>query len=165
VSADHLPLRWGTHDERVAIGLTLIAGGLAHLQAASTTNLWPLAVGSVAHTLGWLLLPARAWRRLLPIAPSLGTVWLLLSGPQALWTLAVPYLGWLLARDRPWLSLITLGPVLLTGVAAVVVWREYDGMIAALALGAVVTVGCAWWAAALDRAPSVRARNEHPAVA
>lgn len=165
MSADHLPLRWGTHRERVAIGLTLIAGGLVHLQAASTTNLWPLAVGSAAHALGWFLLPARAWRRLLPVAPSLGTVWLLLTGPQALWTLAIPYLGWLLARHRPWITLITVGPVLLAGVVAAVAFREYPGMLAALALGAVVTVGCSWWAAALDRAPSARPGREHPAAA
>lgn len=165
MSTRDLPLRWGTHSGRVALGATLIVGGLVHLQAASTTNLWPLALGSAAHALGWLVLPASAWRRLLPVLPSLGTLWLLLTGPQSTWTIAITYLGWLLARRRPWLSLITVGPVLLASVVAALIWQEYSGMLPALLLTGAASIGCAWWAAALDRDVSARSRPAHPATA
>lgn len=151
MSARHLPLRWGVYRDRTLLGLLLIAGGLIHLQSASTTNLVPLAVGSSAHAIGWFIMPARSWRRLLPVLPSLGCVWLLLTGPQAVWTLTFSYLGWLLVRHRPWRTLITVGPVLLNGVLAIVLWQEYWGMLPALAISAVVLAGCAWWAAAMDR--------------
>lgn len=165
MSTRELPLRWGTQAGRVTLGITLIIGGLVHLQAASTTNLWPLAVGSSAHALGWLVLPARAWRRLLPVLPSLGTLWLLLTGPQSTWTIAVTYLGWLLARRRPWISLLTIGPVLLAAVVGGLIWQEYDGMLFSLLLTGAASIGCAWWAAALDRDISTQSRTAHPAPA
>ena len=62
-TAARLPLRWGTYDDRRWAGLTLIVGGLVHLQAAGPDNLLPLAVGTVAHVVGWLIMPARGWRR------------------------------------------------------------------------------------------------------
>jgi hypothetical protein len=152
-----VPLRWGRYEDRLFVGLVLIIGGLMHLQAASTTLLMPLIVGSVAHMLGWLILPASAWRRLLPLLPSTLVVWLLLTGPQAMWTLSVPFVGWLLARHRPWRSFVALGPVLLNGVLAVALFREYEQLPVALALSAVVLTGSAWWAWALARpAASIR---------
>jgi len=150
-AAARLELRWGQYRERVVMGLVLIAGGLVHLQAASTLNLIPLIVGSAAHVLGWLIMPATAWRRLVPLLPSTLVVWLLLTGPQSVWTLTVPFICWLIVRHRPARSFLALGPVLLNGVVAVAVFTEYDGMLAAMSLSAVVLIGSAWWAAALER--------------
>jgi hypothetical protein len=149
--AARLPLRWGSYRERIIAGLVLIVGGLVHLQAASTENLIPLIVGSSAHMLGWLIMPATAWRRLVPLLPSTLVVWLLLTGPQSVWTLTVPFICWLIVRHRPARSYLALGPVLLNGVAAVGLFGEYDGMVLSLALSAVVLVGSAWWAWALAR--------------
>lgn len=164
--AARLPLRWGRYRERVVAGLVLIAGGLVHLQAASTLNLLPLIVGTSAHTIGWLILPATAWRRLVPLLPSGLVVWLLLTGPQSMWTLAVPFLCWLIARHRPWRSVLAVAPVLLYGVLAVAVFREYDEQLLALGLGAAVLVGSAWWAWALARpAPASRAGTKSAATA
>ena len=146
-----LPLRWGGWSERRWAGLVLIAGGLVHLQAASTTNLLPLVVGTAAHTLGWLIMPAHGWRRLVPLLPSGLVVWIVLTGPQSMWTLAIPFLCWLLVRHRPWRSLLALGPVLLNGVAATTFFREYDAMPLALGISAIVLVGSSWWAWALAR--------------
>lgn len=155
--AARLPLRWGRYRERVVVGLVLIAGGLVHLQAASTLNLLPLIVGTTAHTIGWLILPATAWRRLVPVLPSGLVVWLLLTGPQSMWTLVIPFVCWLIARHRPWRSYLALTPVLLYGVLAVAVFREYDQQLLALSLAVTVLVGSAWWAAALSRpAPASR---------
>jgi len=144
-----LPLRWGSYRGRITAGLVLIIGGLVHLQAASTEYLIPLIVGSSAHMLGWLIMPATAWRRLVPLLPSTLVVWLLLTGPQSVWTLTVPFICWLIVRHRPARSYLALGPVLLNGVAAVGIFGEYDGMLASLALSAAVLVGSAWWAWAL----------------
>lgn len=149
--AARLPLRWGGYRDRIAAGLVLIVGGLVHLQAASTENLIPLIVGSSAHIVGWLIMPATAWRRLVPLLPSTLVVWLLLTGPQSVWTLTIPFICWLIVRHRPARSYLALGPVLLNGVAAVGIFGEYDGMLFSLALSAVMLVGSAWWAAALAR--------------
>lgn len=152
-----LPLRWGRYRDRVVAGLVLIVSGLVHLQAASTLTLVPLIVGTTAHTIGWLILPADAWRRLVPVLPSGLVVWLLLTGPQSMWTLAVPFVCWLIARHRPWRSFLALGPVLLNGVFAAAVFREYEQQPLALGISAVVLTGCAWWAWALARpAPASR---------
>lgn len=150
-AAARLDLRWGQYRERVVMGLVLIAGGLVHLQAASTLNLVPLIVGSAAHVLGWLIMPATAWRRLVPLLPSTLVVWLLLTGPQSVWTLTVPFVCWLIVRHRPARSFLALGPVLLNGVVAVAVFTEYDGMLVAMSISTVVLIGSAWWAAALER--------------
>lgn len=154
-----LPLRWGRYRDRVVAGLLLIAGGLVHLQAAAGNELLPLIIGSATHVIGWLIMPATAWRRLVPILPSTLVVWLLLTGPQAMWTLAIPFVCWLTVRHRPWRSYLALGPVLLNGLAAVAIFREYDGMLAALALSSAVLIGSAWWAWALARPPRPAPRD------
>jgi hypothetical protein len=67
------------------------------------------------------------------------------------WTLTVPFICWLIVRHRPARSYLALGPVLLSGVAAIGIFGEYDGMLLSLALSAGVLVGSAWWAWALAR--------------
>lgn len=148
-----LPMRWGTWSDRRWAGLILIAGGLVHLQSANTGNLIPLIIGTAAHTVGWLIMPAVGWRRLVPLLPSGLVVWLVLTGPQSMWTLSIPFVCWLLVRHRPWRSLLALGPVLLNGVAAAAFFRSYDDMLLALSISAVVLVGSSWWAWALARPP------------
>ena len=155
--AARVPLRWGRYRDRHAMGLVLIVGGMVHLQAASTSHLWPLAIGTAAHIVGWLILPAAVWRRLVPVLPSGLVVWLLLTGPQAVWLVSITVLCWFIARHRPWRSYLALGPVLLYGVAAVTLFREYDGALVAQAGALVVAVGSAWWGWALARpAASIR---------
>lgn len=149
--AARLPLRWGRYDDRRAIGLLLIAGGLLHLQSSDTGNLIPLITGSAAHVAGWLIMPAAGWRRVLPLAPSTLVVWLLLTGPSSMWTLTVPFLFWLLVRHRPWRSALAVGPVLLNGVVCATLFTEYRWMPVAVALSAVVLVASAWGARALAR--------------
>lgn len=149
-----LQLRWGSHNGRIVAGLVLIIGGLVHLQSASTLVLVPLIVGTAAHTIGWLIMPATAWRRLVPLLPSGIVVWLLLTGPQSMWTFSVCFVCWLIVRHRPWRSYLALGPVLLNGVVAATVFRGYEQMLIALSISAVVLVGSAWWARALARPPA-----------
>lgn len=164
--AARLPLRWGRYRDRVVAGLVLITAGLVHLQSASTADLLPLLIGTTAHTIGWLILPATAWRRLVPLLPSGVVVWVLLTGPQSMWTLAIPYVCWLIARHRPWRSFLSLAPVLLYGVLAAAVFREYEQQVLALGLAGVVLTGSAWWAWALARpAPASRTASPSPPAA
>jgi hypothetical protein len=139
-----LPLRWGTYEGRYLAGLLFVVGGLLHLQSSTTHLLWPLITGTAAHTIGWWILPAAGWRRLVvPLACSV-QVWLLLTGPQSMWTLLVPYAAWLLVRHRPGISYLTLLAVAINGVFAAAVFREYAQMPLALTLSAGVLVGSAW---------------------
>jgi hypothetical protein len=151
-----LPLRWGTYRGRYLAGLTLIVGGLLHLQSSTTHLLWPLVVGTVAHTIGWWILPAAGWRRLaVPLVCGV-QVWLLLTGPQSMWTLAIPYCAWLLVRHRPAVSYLTLVPVAVNGVLCILVFREYAQMPLALSVSAAVITGSAWGARNLARASQNR---------
>ncbi len=161
--AARLPLAWGLYSDRWMMGLVLIVGGLVHLQAARTENLLPLIVGSAAHMIGWLIMPATAWRRIVPLVPSTLVVWLLLTGPQFAITLSVTFAGWLIVRHRPWRSALALGPVLLCGLLTASMFREYDGMLAAIAITAVVLVVSAWWARALAQpGVSIPPHPPHP---
>jgi hypothetical protein len=141
-----LPLRWGTYRGRYLAGLLLIAGGLLHLQSSTTHLLWPLVIGSVAHTIGWWTLPAAGWRRLVVPLVCGVQVWLLLTGPQSVWTFVIPYCAWLLVRHRPAISYVTVLIVAANGVLAIVLFREYGQMPLALTLSAGALAGAAWTA-------------------
>ena len=139
-----LPLRWGSYRGRYLAGLVLVVGGLLHLQSSTTHLLWPLVVGTVAHTIGWWILPAAGWRRLVvPLACGV-QVWLLLTGPQSMWTLVIPYCAWLLVRHRPGISYLTVVLVAANGVLAAVLFREYAQMPLALTLSAGALSAAAW---------------------
>jgi hypothetical protein len=141
-----LPLRWGTYRGRYLAGLLLIVGGLLHLQSSTTHLLWPLVVGTAAHTVGWWILPAAGWRRLVvPLACGV-QVWLLLTGPQSMWTLVIPFSAWLLVRHRPGISYLTVLLVVGNGVLAAALFREYAQMPLALTMSAGALAGAAWFA-------------------
>lgn len=142
--ASMLPLRWGTYQGRYLAGLVFVVGGLLHLQSSTTHLLWPLITGTVAHTIGWWILPAAGWRRLVVPLGCGVQVWLLLTGPQSMWTLVIPYCAWLLVRHRPAVSYLTVLPVAANGALAAAVFREYAEMPLALMLSAGVLAGSAW---------------------
>lgn len=141
-----LPLRWGTYRERYLAGLALIIAGAVCLQGTSTYAIFPIALGGLAHAIGWWILPAAGWRRIWIVLPSLIACAALLAGPAFTAALAVPLLGWLVARHRPAATLLLVLPVLLAGAAISAVTTEYDAILPALAVMTVVVVGCAWLA-------------------
>ncbi|MET1042723.1 MAG: hypothetical protein ABWX59_01225 [Microbacteriaceae bacterium] len=152
-----LPLRWGSYQERFLAGALFILGGMVGLQAASTQFLIPLITGTALHTIGWWIMPAAGWRRHLVVFPCGVQIWLLLTGPQSLWTLAIPYLAWLLIRHRPLKSYVTVLFVIASGVAVATVTSEYSGMLPALAFSLAICVVSAWIArliAGIGRIPS-----------
>lgn len=154
-------LRFGSWAGRSWGGLTLILGGGVAIAGASAANAYTLflgAAGVVAHVLGWALLPATGWRRVVVIVPSLIAMASLVAGPAYLTMLVVPLLGWYLVRARP----LRVWPMAVFVIAAGVVLRQlfpgYTGMVPASAVELFVVVGAAWAARAVHAA-SARPRR------
>lgn len=141
-----LPLRWGTYRGRYLAGLALIVSGAICIQGGSAIFGLPLALGTLAHVVGWWIMPAAGWRRIWAVLPSLACVWILLIGPTGVGLLAVPFACWLLVRHRPGVTLLLALVVLMTGVTLLPVYSEYSGMLPAVAIMGAVMVVCAWLA-------------------
>ena len=141
-----LPLRWGNYRFRYLSGLALIVSGGIAIQGASAYVGYPLAVGTLAHVIGWWIMPAAGGRRIWVVLPSLLSVIILLMGPAAVGLLAVPLVCWLLVRHRPALTMLFAVPVLVVGLLLRQVYFEYSGMLPALAVMLVLVVASAWCA-------------------
>lgn len=139
-----LPLRWGTYRFRYAGGLMLIVSGAIAIQGASGFVGYPLALGALAHVLGWWIMPAAGWRRIWVVLPSLLCTIILLMGPGAVGLLAIPLASWLLVRHRPGVTLLFALPVLAAGVVVRGVNSEFGAMLPSLAVIGVVIVACAY---------------------
>lgn len=151
-----IPLRWGRHGDRLGWATALIAAGTVALAGADTFQLLILLVGTLACLVGWGILPADGWRRLVAALPATLCGWLLLGGPRFVGVLVVPYLCWLLVRHRPPLAWLTaLLPIASSVVVAQTV-TEYRGMLPALAIQVAVTV------LAAGTARTVAARSPRP---
>lgn len=141
-----LPLRWGTYRGRYLAGLLLIVGGAVELQGSNTWTLPLLLIGATAHAVGWSIMPARGWRRIVAVLPSSGIIWLLLTGPFSMWLLSVIFIGWLLVRHRPLRSYLTVLFPIANGVIIPRFFSEYSQMVPALAISIAVFVASAWLA-------------------
>ena len=124
----------------------IIGGGLG-LQGTSPYILWLLPAGALLHAAGWVILPADGWRRIVALSASSIAVLLLLTGPQALWMLSLPYAGWLLVRRRPAVAWSTLALPIASGVVLALITREYEQLPWALPIQFAVFVAAAWLAA------------------
>jgi len=166
-----LRLRWGGYRPRLLGGLLLIvAGGTAIAGGGATTPFAAtlLYLGSVAHIVGWSVLPAAGWRRVWALVPSTLSMWLLLVGPSWLWVLVLPYLGWLLVRHRPVASYPTVTFVLAGAIfAARLMPPSYSSMLLGLGIMAALLVLSALAARAVhvaqDRARRLR-RGRKPSL-
>ena len=141
-----LPLVWGTYGERHIAGLTLILAGSIGLQASNTYTNFFLLQGAIVAAVGWSILPSRGWRRVLVVAPATGQLWLLLTGPLSVWTLAVPFLAWLLVRHRPLRSYVTVVIPVASSIVLANFFTEYSSMLPSLAISLAVLVASAWLA-------------------
>ena len=117
-----LTLRFGTYLGRYLAGLTYIAAGTVILLSSNTYTIGFLLLGTVAHVAGWFLLPATGARRLIAFGPSLIAIFLLLTGPQILFVMAVVLFGWLLVRERPLRSYLVLVFPIFSGV--ILAWQH-----------------------------------------
>jgi hypothetical protein len=139
-----VPLRWGRYDDRYLWGLILIVAGAVSIQGGNANFNLPLGLGTLAHTMGWWLMPAAGWRRIWAVLPSLLAVWILLMGPAAAGLLALPFASWLLVRHRPWFTVLFALPVFGVGLALHSVYVEMSGIMPTLAITGATMVACAW---------------------
>lgn len=144
-----LPLRFATYSGRQTSGLTLIIAGGLLVATANGSRSWVALVGSVAHVLGWAILPAPAWRRFWATGPGLLSVWLLLVGPQLAWLVSVPLALWYLVRRRPGWAYPTLLIPIAVGVIAIAVAGPFAARVPLLLLTFASAVGAAWLARVL----------------
>ena len=157
-----LPLRWGHYNDRYVLGIVLIVGGGVELQGSNTWTLPFLLIGTLAHAVGWSILPALGRTRLLAVVPATGQLWLMLTGPLSVWTLVVPYACWLLVRGRPLRSYVTVLLPLANGFVVPLFFTEYSGMLPALVISLAVFVGAAWLARAIASRPARTGRTKLP---
>jgi len=141
-----IPLRWGGYEGRYLAGLALIIAGLVCLQGTNANFNLPMALGSLAHALGWWLLPAAGWRRVVAVGPSLIAVFVLLIGPAGVGILVLPLASWLFVRARSKAAYLVLVPVLLVGLGLRLVFHEYSGTIPALLIEGTAVIAAAWFA-------------------
>jgi hypothetical protein len=141
-----IPLRWGTYRGRYLAGLAYIAAGMVILLSSNTYTIGFLLLGTVAHVGGWFVLPASGARRLIAFGPSLIASFLLLTGPQILFAMAVVLLGWLIVRERPLRSYIVLLFPVAVGVAMAYSFHANHDEPLAFGVESVVVVGSAWLA-------------------
>jgi hypothetical protein len=151
-----LPLRWGHYRPRYLAGLLLIVGGSLAITGSNIYTIPILIQGSVAAAVGWSILPAQGWRRILGAILGSGIGWMLLSGPQSVWGLIVPYLLWLCVRHRPARSYLTAVFPLASGILLPQFFSGFDGMPLALALATTVFVASAWLARLIASQPTPR---------
>ncbi len=157
-----LTLKWGRYEDRYLAGLVLIVSGTLALQAGNIYAVSFIAQGIVALTIGWAILPARGWRRVLAASLAGGQAIVLLVGPQSVWTLVIPYLLWLCVRHRPLRSYVTVLFPLINGVFIAQFFEEYDGMPLALAISMTVFVASAWIARLIAAQGSPKGADSQP---
>lgn len=150
--SSRLTLRWGSWVGRSWGGLTLIVGGGAAIAGTTASTAWLAAAGVAAHVIGWSVMPASGWRRLIVVAPSLFAMVALLSGPTYLTVLVIPYLCWLLVRHRPLRVWPMAAFIVATGIILARVYPDYSEMIPALGVAMGIVVGAAWAARAVHAA-------------
>lgn len=141
-----VPLRWGTYRGRYLAGLGLIVSGLVCLQGANVNFGLPLGIGTLAHVIGWWLMPAAGWRRIWAVLPSLIAAFILLIGPAGVAILALPLASWLLVRHRPLVTFLLPLALFAIGMTLREFVSEYSAMIPALAIMGAVMVLFAWGA-------------------
>ncbi|WP_341952799.1 hypothetical protein [Salinibacterium sp. TMP30] len=154
-----LPLKWGHYSDRYFIGLVLIIAGAIHLQGANNYTLIILLIGTTATAVGWSIMPARGWRRMIVILPTITQIWIMLTGPMSMWTLTIPLLCWLLVRHRPLVSYVVLALPIANGIILPRFFQEYSAMPQALAISTVVVVAAAWLARAIAHSAASRRQN------
>ncbi|GAA1207873.1 hypothetical protein [Rhodoglobus aureus] len=154
--ARRLPLKWGRYNDRYFAGLLLIIAGAVHLQGANNYTLIILLIGTTATAVGWSIMPARGWRRMIVILPTISQIWIMLTGPMSMWTLTIPLLAWLIVRHRPLISYLALALPIANGIILPRFFQEYSAMPEALAISTVVLVAAAWLARAIAHSAASR---------
>lgn len=151
-----LPLRWGSYRWRVVAGESAIVLGVASVLFTSSYSLPFLAVGSLLQAAGWIVLPARGWRRLVVLPACLLVSWLMLAGADFAVFSTVFLAAWLLVFQRPPLAWLTLAVPLVVGLACGNWFDSYEQNWAVFALSGGAVLAGAVLARRISRALSGR---------
>lgn len=157
--ARRLPLKWGQYNDRYFVGLVLIIAGAMHLQGANNYTLIILLIGTTSTAVGWSIMPAQGWRRMIVVIPAIAQIWIMLTGPMSMWTLAIPLLCWLIVRHRPLIAYLALALPIANGIILPRFFQEYSSMPEALAISAVVLVAAAWLARLIAQSAASRRKS------
>lgn len=141
-----LPLTWGGYADRTVAGLWLAFAGALHVQGANAYALHLMLVGTTAVVVGWSILPAAGWRRIIAAALAIANTAALLAGPIAMWTFTFALLAWLIVRHRPLRSFVVLLLPLANGFVLPRLFEDYRWMPLCLAISLGVVVASAWLA-------------------
>jgi hypothetical protein len=112
-----LPLAWGDYQGRTVVGVGLLIGGAALVAQTTVYTIGLGLLGSALHLAGWAVQPARGRTRALVALPSMLACWATISGPKAMWLLALCLLAWLAVRERPVRVYATVALPLAVGLA------------------------------------------------
>ena len=153
-----IPLKWDHYNDRYFVGLVLIVAGALHLQGTNNYTLVILFIGTLSTAVGWSIMPSRGWRRMIVVIPAIAQIWIMLTGPMSMWTLAIPLACWLLVRHRPLNSYLVLALPIANGIVLPRFFQEYSSMPQALAISGVVLVVAAWLARAIAHSAAARSR-------
>ncbi|MEV8253198.1 hypothetical protein AB0O95_04440 [Rhodoglobus sp. NPDC076762] len=149
-------MKWGSYEDRYFVGLVLIFAGAVHLQGANPYTLLILLIGTVSTVVGWSIMPAKGWRRMAVAVPAVAQIWIMLTGPMSMWTLAIPLLCWLIVRHRPLISYVALAIPVVNGIVIAQLYRDYAAMPQTLAISAVAVVVAAWVAQLIAQSAAKR---------
>lgn len=148
-----LRLAWGDYQGRMVVGVGLLIGGAA---LVAQTTVYTVAVGllgSALHVAGWAVQPARGRIRALVALPSMLATWATMSGPQAMWLLALCLAAWLAVRERPAIAYLTLALPVVVGLLNAVAFSHAADKQPAFLLVLAAVLGGAWLARELALRP------------
>lgn len=157
-----LQLTWGDYADRYLAGLWLAIAGALHVQGSNTYALHPMLVGAVGVIVGWSILPASGWRRIVAALLAIGNTAALLAGPIAMWTFTFALLAWLIVRHRPLRSYLVLLLPLANGFILPRLFEDYRWMPLCLGVSLAVVVASAWLARMIAVGVSRPSRSPAP---
>lgn len=132
------------------------------MQGANTYTLPFLFVGAATVLLGWAVLPARGWRRIVGGLLAVIHAVSLLVGPVAMWTFVFALLAWLIVRHRPLSSYVTLLFPIANGLIVPRLFEDYAWMPVALSISTAVLVASAWLARVIAESGARARANARP---
>lgn len=139
-------LAWGDYQGRMAVGVGMLILGAALIVQTTAYTVAVGLIGSALHLAGWLVQPARGRTRALVALPSMLASWATMSGPGAMWLLALCLAAWLAVRERPAIAYLTVVLPVAVGLALTTAYSHASDKRPAFLLVLLSVLGGAWLA-------------------
>jgi hypothetical protein len=148
-----LLLAWGDYQGRTVVGVGMLVAGAALVAQTTVYTIGLGLLGSALHLAGWAIQPARGRTRALVALPSMLVCWATISGPKAMWLLALCLAGWLAVRERPAAAYLTLALPLGVGLTIAAAYSHVADKRPAFLLVLASVLAGAWLARQLALRP------------